>query len=150
MTCLRNEQPELFIATLCGLGCTVIILTVQLEVEHVFRLKDVQSSRTSDNIVDNLAEFVHSVEHVRFWWIAATHTVKCSMVNRTHEVWSNSSSLWASQIMNTLTGRFVAWLSSGNVTLIDDSHTIFNYPQYTTEWAIPFQNVPKRSLRVSK
>jgi L-gulonolactone oxidase len=28
--------------------------------------------------------------------------------------------------VNTLTGRFVAWLSSGEVTLVDDSPAIFN------------------------
>ncbi|KAJ7094185.1 hypothetical protein C8R44DRAFT_749689 [Mycena epipterygia] len=49
--------------------------------------------------------------------------------------------------VNTLTGRFVAWLSSWDVTLVDDSPAIFNvecrrtqYLQHTTEWAaaVPF------------
>ncbi|KAJ7692570.1 L-gulonolactone/D-arabinono-1,4-lactone oxidase [Mycena rosella] len=164
VTCSRHERPELFLATLCGLGCTGIILTVQLAVERAFRLKDVQCARPFDDVVDNLTELVHSAEHVRFWWIAATHTVKCSVVNRTREeklppvpwFWSSLLAFHVVQfflfvgrpvpIVNTLTGRFVAWLSSGHVTLIDDSPTIFNvecrYPQHTTEWAVPFQNAP--------
>jgi L-gulonolactone oxidase len=168
VTCSRQERADLFIATLCGLGATGIILTVQLEVERAFRLKDVQCSRTFEDVVSHLDEFVRSAQHVRFWWIAATHTVKCSVVNRTQEVRPSSiyptppsyctaqlithhlqpkrppipwfwRSLLAFHVVqfflfvgryfayvNTLTGRFVAWLSSGQVTLVDDSHTIFN------------------------
>lgn len=86
MSCSRSEHPDLFIATLCGLGSTGIILTIQLEVEPAFRLKDVQCLRPFEEVVENLDELVRSAEHVRFWWIAASHTVKCSAVNRTHEV----------------------------------------------------------------
>ncbi|KAJ7874397.1 D-arabinono-1,4-lactone oxidase-domain-containing protein [Mycena leptocephala] len=159
-----SRRADLFIATLCGLGATGIILTVQLEVERAFRLKDVQCSRTFEDVVSHLDEFVRSAQHVRFWWIAATHTVKCSVVNRTQEpkrppipwFWRSLLAFHVVQFflfvgryfayVNTLTGRFVAWLSSGQVTLVDDSHTIFNvecrYPQHTTEWAIPFKNAP--------
>ncbi|KAJ7197100.1 L-gulonolactone D-arabinono-1,4-lactone oxidase [Mycena haematopus] len=164
VTCSRQERTDLFMASLCGLGSTGIILSVQLAVERAFRLKDEQCSRTFEDVVEHLDEIVRSAQHVRFWWIAATHTVKCSVVNRTHEpklppipwFWSSLLAFHFVQFflfvgryflyMNTLTGRFVAWLSSANVTLIDDSHTIFNvecrYPQHTTEWAIPFQNAP--------
>ncbi|KAJ7136288.1 D-arabinono-1,4-lactone oxidase-domain-containing protein [Mycena filopes] len=164
VTCSRQERTDLFIATLCGLGATGIILTVQLNVEPAFRLKDEQCSRTFEDLVENLDEIVRSAEHVRFWWIAATHTVKCSVVNRTQEpklppipwFWSSLVAFHVVQFflfvgrvfpyINTLTGRFVAWLASRPVTLIDDSHTIFNvecrYPQHTTEWAIPFKNAP--------
>ncbi|KAJ7151809.1 D-arabinono-1,4-lactone oxidase-domain-containing protein [Mycena crocata] len=165
VTCSRNERTDLFLATLCGLGATGIILSVQLEVERAFRLKDEQFSRTFEDFVHNLDTLVRSAEHVRFWWIAATHTVKCSVVNRTREAklppipwfWSSLLAFHVVQFflfvgrmfpyVNTLTGRFVAWLSSKPVTLIDDSHTIFNvecrYPQHTTEWAIPFENAPR-------
>ncbi|KAJ7508845.1 L-gulonolactone D-arabinono-1,4-lactone oxidase [Mycena galericulata] len=164
VTCSRQERTDLFLATLCGLGCTGIILTVQLAVERAFHLKDVQCARSFDDVVEHLSDLVRSAEHVRFWWIAATHTVKCSVVNRTREAkrppvpwfWSSLLAFHVVQFLlfvgryflyvNTLTGRFVAWLSSGNVTLVDDSHTIFNvecrYPQHTTEWAIPFSNAP--------
>lgn len=47
-------------------------------------------------------------------------------------------------LVNTLVGRFAAWLVSKDVTAIDDSFRIFNlecrYPQHTTEWAIPYSN----------
>ncbi|KAJ7094173.1 hypothetical protein C8R44DRAFT_749679 [Mycena epipterygia] len=48
--------------------------------------------------------------------------------------------------VNTLTGCFVAWLSSWDVTLVDDGRVIFDvecrYPQHATEWAVPFPSVP--------
>ncbi|KAJ7768912.1 L-gulonolactone D-arabinono-1,4-lactone oxidase [Mycena metata] len=148
--CSRNERRDLFLATLCGLGATGLILTIQLQVERAFRLKDEQCSRTFDDLIENFDEIVRSAEHVRFWWIAASHTVRCSVVNRTTE--SSPPLLGRSfPYLNTLTGRFVAWLSSKPVTLIDDSHTIFNvecrYPQPTTEFALPLILAPPLSPR---
>ncbi|KAK7030045.1 FAD-binding PCMH-type domain-containing protein [Favolaschia claudopus] len=164
VSCSRTERPDLFFASLCGLGATGIVLTIQLEVERAFLLRDELCSRTFEDVVTNLDGLVRSSQYARFWWIAATHTVKCSAVNRTLEAkrppipwfWSVFMAYHVVQFLlsigryipyvNTLTGRFVAWLSSGSVTLIDDSHTIFNvecrYPQHTTEWAIPFSNAP--------
>ncbi|KAJ7757289.1 L-gulonolactone D-arabinono-1,4-lactone oxidase [Mycena olivaceomarginata] len=155
--------------------CSRVILTVHLAVEHAFRLKDMQCARTFEDFVAHLDELVRSAQHARFWWIAATHTVKCSAVNRTCEVRAfdlcNASvhlSIKAQTPADTVVlelatrvprgavlplRRFVAWLSSGEVTLVDDSPTIFNvecrYPQHTTEWAIPFTNAPAclRALR---
>jgi FAD/FMN-containing dehydrogenase len=86
VTCSRMERTELFLASLCGLGATGIILNVHLAVERAFRLKDVQCPCTFEDVVEHLDELVRSAQHVRFWWIAATHTVKCSVVNRTTEV----------------------------------------------------------------
>ncbi|KAJ7075077.1 gulonolactone oxidase Lgo1 [Mycena belliarum] len=163
-TCSRTERPDLFLASLCGLGATGIILRVQLSVERAFRLKDEQCERSFEDVVGHLDELVHSGEHVRFWWAAATHTVKCSVVNRTREpkrppvpwFWRSLVAFHVVQLLlflgrfvpriNTLTGRFVAWLARAPLTLVDDSHTIFNvecrYPQHTTEWAVPFARAP--------
>ncbi|KAJ7768914.1 D-arabinono-1,4-lactone oxidase-domain-containing protein [Mycena metata] len=178
--CSRDERRDLFLATLCGLGATGLILTIQLQVERAFWLKDEQCSRTFDDLIENFDEIVRSAEHVRFWWIAASHTVKCSVVNRTTEpkrplipwFWRSLMAFHVVQFLlflgrylpylNTLTGRFVAWLASKPVTLIDDSHTIFNvecrvracfpvlpslfapsiYPQHTTEFALPLALAP--------
>ncbi|KAJ7777606.1 hypothetical protein DFH07DRAFT_797410 [Mycena maculata] len=40
VTCSRTQHPDLFNASLCGLGTTGLILTITLELEHVFRLRD--------------------------------------------------------------------------------------------------------------
>ncbi|KAF7311777.1 FAD-binding PCMH-type domain-containing protein [Mycena indigotica] len=162
--CSRTEQEDLFLATLCGLGATGIILRIQLKVEPAFRLKEELCSRSFEDWVGNFESLVRSAEHVRFWWIAASHKVKCSTVNRTREPklppipWFYSSflafhvvqlllfigRLWP--YLNTLTGIFVSWLAAAPVTLVDDGPKIFNvecrYPQHTTEWAVPLANAP--------
>jgi len=86
VSCSRHEQPDLFAASLCGLGATGLILSVQLEVEPAFRLKELQESLPFEEVMQNFDELVHSAEHVRFWWFPATDTVRCSYFNRTQEV----------------------------------------------------------------
>lgn len=84
--CSRNERPDLFIASICGLGATGLILTVQLEVEPAFRLKELQESLSFEETIDHFDELVHSAQHVRFWWFPASDTVRCSYSDRTQEV----------------------------------------------------------------
>ncbi|KAF7327208.1 FAD-binding PCMH-type domain-containing protein [Mycena kentingensis (nom. inval.)] len=164
VSCSRNDRPDLFLASLCSLGATGIILQITLQVEDAFHLRDEQCSRPFEEVVGNLDTLVRSAEYARFWWIAASHMVKCSVVNRTSEPkrppipWFYSSFLafhvvqfmlligrfWG--YMNTITGRFVSWLASKPVVLVDDSWKIFNvecrYPQHTTEYAIPLASAP--------
>ncbi|KAJ7702857.1 L-gulonolactone D-arabinono-1,4-lactone oxidase [Mycena olivaceomarginata] len=162
--CSRTEHTDLFLASLCGLGATGIILTFTSRSSARSGSKTSCARARSRTLWRHLDELVRGPQHARFWWIAATHTVKCSAVNRTTEpkrppipwFWSSLLAFHVVQFflfvgryvlyVNTLTGRFVAWLSSGEVTLVDDSPAIFNvecrYPQHTTEWAIPFANAP--------
>ena len=86
VACSRNENSDLFLASICGLGTTGIILSVQLEVEPAFRLKETQASLPFDDVVTNLDEYAHSAEHVRFWWFPTRDTVRYSAANRTNEV----------------------------------------------------------------
>ena len=85
-SCSRTERPDLFLATICGLGATGIILSVQLDVEPIFRLKEMQQSLSFDEVVQNFDHHVHSAEHVRFWWFPTMDVVRCSYSNRTNEV----------------------------------------------------------------
>ena len=197
MSCSRTEHPDLFLATLCGLGATGIILSVQMEVEPAFRLRDIQESLPFSSIVDSLDSLAASAEHIRFTWFPATDTVRCSFADRTEEVsivypcrvrrvpifvlqpkFSNGN-WWLPFIekqmtqlllfmgrtcspLNTLAARLTCWLNKDQTVRIDDGHRIFNidckvmfsdlvesfnhglYPvqhsQFTTEWAIPFDN----------
>lgn len=85
-SCSRTERPDLFLATLCGLGATGIILTIQLDVEPLFRLKEKQQSLSFDELVENFDHHVHLAEHVRFWWFPTMDVVRCSYSSRTNEV----------------------------------------------------------------
>ena len=86
ITCSRHERPNLFMASLCGLGLTGIILSVQVEVEPAFKLKEIQRSLPFDDVVSTLDKHVHSAEHVRLWWFPSKDVVTCSYSNRTKEV----------------------------------------------------------------
>ncbi|PPQ68980.1 hypothetical protein CVT25_009165 [Psilocybe cyanescens] len=162
ITCSRNEHADLFLASICGLGTTGIILSIQLEVEPAYRLKELQQSLPFDDVVQNLDKIAHSAEHVRLWWYPSNGTIRCSYANRTDEPKKPAGSWWWHTLMgyhvvqlflflgryflflNTWVANFACWLSSGDTVGIDDSYKIFNvdcrYPQHTTEWAIPYEN----------
>ncbi|KAF9463312.1 D-arabinono-1,4-lactone oxidase-domain-containing protein [Collybia nuda] len=162
VTCSRTEQPDLFTASLCGLGSTGLILHIHLEVEPAYRLKELQETLPFEEVMENLEKLVYSAEHVRFWWFPTTDTVRCSYSDRTQESKSPAGSWWwhtflgyhVTQLLllisryflflNTWVGKYNCWLISSRTVGIDDSHLIFNvdcrYPQHTTEWAVPYQN----------
>jgi len=162
VSCSRHERPDLFIASLCGLGSTGLLLTIKMEVEPAFRLKEVQETMDFDYAVANIDELASAAEHVRLWWFVADGTMRVSSANRTTEAKNPAGSwLWGSLIgfhliqlllflgryftsLNLWTGRFAAWLVRERTVGIDDGHAIFNvdcrYPQHTTEWAIPYEN----------
>jgi len=84
--CSRQERPDLFIASICGLGSTGLILTVTLEVEPAFRLKEVRQSIGFHECVRSMDSLVTASEHVRFWWFPAADTVRIFSADRTAEV----------------------------------------------------------------
>ncbi|KIK45650.1 hypothetical protein CY34DRAFT_801263 [Suillus luteus UH-Slu-Lm8-n1] len=160
--CSRQVRPDLFTASICGLGSTGLILTITLEVEPAFRLKEVQQTIQFHECVRSLHSLVTASQHVRFWWFPAADTMRVSSADRTTEPIKPAGSwLWHSLIgfhvvqfllfvarfilpLNIFIGRFASWLVSTKVIAVDDSFRIFNmecrYPQHTTEWAIPYEN----------
>ncbi|KAF5329244.1 hypothetical protein D9619_009035 [Psilocybe cf. subviscida] len=164
VTCTRTELSDLFTASLCGIGATGIILSIQLEVEPAFRLKEIQKPAQFDDVVDNLETVAQAAEHVRLWWYPTTDTIMCSESNRTDEairpggnwLWDTLFGYHVVQLLLylgryyspiiTWTGNFACWLSNAESERVNDSHNIFNvncrYPQHTTEWALPLENAP--------
>jgi len=162
VSCSRHERTELFIASICGLGSTGLILSIQLEVEPAFRLKEVQETLLFEEVMQNFDEIVYASEHVRFWWFPTADTVRVSYADRTQESKKTATSwLWHSLLgyhvvqfllfvgryflfLNSWIARFASWLISSKTVGIDESYVIFNvdcrYPQHTTEWAIPYTN----------
>ncbi|THH28179.1 hypothetical protein EUX98_g6006 [Antrodiella citrinella] len=158
--CDPATHPDLYWASLCGLGSTGIVLRVHLAVVPAFRLKELQRSLPFDHVVTNIDSIVHSAEHVRLWWFPQAGTVRVSSSDRTTDpkkpaasfLWHNLLGYHLIQflfligrylpILNAWICRFSAWLDSAPTVAVDDSWRIFNvdckYPQYTTEWAIPY------------
>ncbi|KAL0579389.1 D-arabinono-1,4-lactone oxidase [Marasmius crinis-equi] len=160
--CSRQEHPELFTASLCGLGTTGLLMSIEMEVEPAFRLKENHEARPFQDVMANLTEVVHSAEHARFYWFPAADTIVQKTANRTHEDkiprynWVRDTFFGYhvvqfllflglySPTVTAWTTRFSCWLEGSGVTEIDASYRVFNfdckYRQHTTEWAIPFNN----------
>jgi L-gulonolactone oxidase len=86
VSCSRHERPDLFMASICGLGSTGLILNIQLEVEPAFRLREVQETLQFDDVLENFDKLTSAAEHVRFWWFPAAGSVRVSSADRTREV----------------------------------------------------------------
>ncbi|KAI0289644.1 L-gulonolactone/D-arabinono-1,4-lactone oxidase [Russula brevipes] len=160
VTCSRDRQPDLFFATLCGLGSTGIILDIRLEVTPAFRLQEVQETHKFNDVIDRLDAVVHSAEFVRVWWWPQADDVRVSAMDKTQQHKRPQASwLWHSLIgyhviqfllflgifvprLNVWIGLFSSWLVRDKTVSIDDSLNLFNidckYPQYTIEWAVPY------------
>ncbi|KAF9048042.1 gulonolactone oxidase Lgo1 [Hymenopellis radicata] len=162
VSCSRREHSDLFTASICGLGATGLIISVELEVEPAFRLKEIAESRPFDDVLDNLDEIAHSAEHVRLAWTPSADRVRVGMMNRTQEPKTIDGSwfwdilmafhvlqliLFIGRYISAVTnfaGHFICWLGGPRSVRVDDSHRIFNldclFLQYTTEWAVPYSN----------
>lgn len=84
--CSRTVNPDLFMASLCGLGSTGLLVSVTLQVEPAFYLKEVCETIGLDETIENLDDLANSGEHVRMWWFPQTDKVRISASDRTREV----------------------------------------------------------------
>jgi hypothetical protein len=82
----RTEDPDLFTASLCGLGATGLILEVEVEVEPAFRLREIKTALPVDQVLGHLDEIKGSAEHVRVWWYPDGKGMVVARANRTYEV----------------------------------------------------------------
>ncbi|KAK1232191.1 D-arabinono-1,4-lactone oxidase [Marasmius sp. AFHP31] len=160
--CSRGELPELFMASICGLGSTGLLLSIEMEVEPAFRLKEFHKSRPFEEVMATIHEVARSGEHVRYYWFPAADMIGERIANRTDEDKLPAGSWWWDTFcgyhvvqfllclgrywpnLTTWTTRFSWWLESSDMVRVDDSHRVFNfdckYQQHTTEWAIPLEN----------
>ncbi|KAI0789166.1 L-gulonolactone D-arabinono-1,4-lactone oxidase [Abortiporus biennis] len=170
--CSREELPDLFYASLCGLGSTGLILQIHLEVGPAFRLKEIQETHPFNHVIDNLDTIARASEHVRLWWFPQSDVVRVCSADRTFLQTDRPANtwLWHSLVgyhliqflfflgryftfLNGWTCRLSTWLDKETSVVVDESWRVFNldckYPQFTTEWAIPYDNTTSclRDLR---
>jgi L-gulonolactone oxidase len=73
-------------ASLCGLGSTGLLLSIQLEVEPAFRLKETWEQLPFNSFIEHLDELAASGEHVRLQWFPQTEEIRIGTSDRTREV----------------------------------------------------------------
>ncbi|KIM29190.1 hypothetical protein M408DRAFT_15946 [Serendipita vermifera MAFF 305830] len=161
--CSRRENEELFKATLCGMGSTGLVISVQIRVEPAFRLRESQETRPFDDILENLHEIVHQAQHVRLWWYPQNKSVRVCSADRTTEPEQPDVNargflpvflthhlveffLFLARFLPFLAfyiARYVAWMESAPKVVVGESGSILRtdcrFAQHTTEWAIPYE-----------
>lgn len=166
--CSRDEETELFLATLCGFGTTGLVLNTQLKVEREFFLEEVQEAITFPEALSRLEDEVNTAEHIRLWWFPTEDQVIVDTFKRVYLepttrliIPGRLSSLrklvidHAIQLLLFLGLYFVTFVSWASILALrswfprdrsvktDLSYRIFNldckFRQHTTEWAIPFE-----------
>ncbi|KZT52131.1 L-gulonolactone/D-arabinono-1,4-lactone oxidase [Calocera cornea HHB12733] len=163
VTCSRGERQDLFLASLCGLGATGLILSAKVQLEPSFRLRESREKRPFPDVVRDLDSLAGRSEHTRVWWNPQADTAMVMLANRTYEVpspakgsffwgtvmghWVVEFLLFVSLAIPSITpgiGRLAASLDAASAVVVDDSYNIFNldclFKQYTTEWALPYEN----------
>ncbi|KAF8305564.1 L-gulonolactone/D-arabinono-1,4-lactone oxidase [Clavulina sp. PMI_390] len=161
--CSRSESEDLFLASLCGLGTTGLIMHVSIQVTKAFQLKEVRTVMHIDDVIRDVETLASDGEFVRLWWAPHIEQVAVTRANRTstpEPPQSPFSWFWNSFIAGTL-GEFLLYLGLfipifewwGNLlksritvvpyTSVGRSDKIFNLDcgeiQYTTEWNVPFE-----------
>ena len=97
-------DPELFKASLCGLGATGLLIDLEVEVEPAFRLKEIKTPQSVDHVMTHFESIRRSAEHVRLWWYPDGHGIVVGRANRTYQ-----ASLYPTRAMRaTLTGNSAA------------------------------------------
>ena len=91
VTCSRESNKDLFIATLCGLGTTGLILRVRMQVEKAFRLDETVEPVAFEDFVDNFEQIGKSSEHTRAWWFPQAKAFSVGRANRSYQVSSHAS-----------------------------------------------------------
>ena len=158
----KEKDPETFLAVVLSLGAIGIIVAVTLKCEPVFRLKQVETSMSLDDVLSSLSDHLASSEHFRFLW--RPHTEKCTVyhASRTDDPMKNADGSWlwdklvgyhALQFMLwigsairpavPMASRLYAYLNSQRFEKVDKGVNIFNFDclfsQFVMEWAIPVE-----------
>jgi L-gulonolactone oxidase len=82
----EQDDPDLFKASLCGLGATGLMLEIEIEIEEAFRLEERKEARGVMEVLDTLDDIKGSAEHVRVWWYPHGKGMVVGRANRTYEV----------------------------------------------------------------
>ena len=164
--CSKDLNEDLYYASLCSLGSTGIILTVEIEIEDAFNLEQKTIGlKFKEDLLRNEKVFLDKWYENTF-----TRAMWIPQINRIQWVTSNKTNKPISKLNESIFEKFIGFLFEPlllikrsipfispllsyiywivnfgkETTITDKSYRIFNIDcglmQYTTEWAIPLEN----------
>eukprot|EP00842_Homolaphlyctis_polyrhiza_P001343 jgi/Hompol1/2209/HPOL_002862-RA len=172
LTLSRSESPDLFLASLCSLGCLGIITRVTIQAVPAFRIKAEQFPISFSDMIKDFQSHVKSADHVRFWWFPHTDNCIVWKGERTNEPPAPIKTNWLKDtllgvhlyemslffstlvpsLVPTINKRYFDRFFSKSLSTTDKSFKVFNFDclfsQYVTEWAIPWELAPKALERL--
>ncbi|XP_054161614.1 L-gulonolactone oxidase-like [Oppia nitens] len=171
--CSRNENSDVFLSALCGLGAIGIIVRLTIQCEPAFLLYEYTYPSTLDEILPDLDDEVNGCDHFRMLWFPHTNLVSVCNNNRIYnkEITKYSQSQkvvnwFCNYAIGYYTLEFAYWLSTYCQPLvpyinrlwfwlqysrpkerIDLSNKVFNFEclfkQHVNEWSIPREKTAK-------
>jgi L-gulonolactone oxidase len=162
LTLSRKQDPEIFLAALCGLGSIGIISTVTLQCVKKFNLLLEEKIMTFGMALTSMSQMKKQSEFFKILWYP--HLDKCvaHSINKTNKAplffESNRFASLKNRLLEFLLflskfvpvivpwiNRLYFFLLHGNKTRIDNSPKILtmdcHMKQWVNEWAIPEKNV---------
>jgi L-gulonolactone oxidase len=166
--CSRDENSDIFLSALCGLGAIGIIIRVTIQCEPAFLLYQYNYPSTLDEVLEDLNDQKGSCDHFRFLWFPHTNYVSISNNNRIYNkeitkyttfqkaynwfwnygigYYTLEFAYWVSTYWQPLVpyiNRISFWLLySKPQERIDVSYDVFNFEclfkQHVNEWSIPW------------
>lgn len=92
VACSHTQDPDLFYATLCGLGATGIIVEATIQLEPIYNLSETKEEVSFDDFLQMLPKVWSSAQHVRAYWVPQLDVVEINRVNRTVQ---NTTQNWS-------------------------------------------------------
>ncbi|KAM0786207.1 hypothetical protein ACM66B_007011 [Microbotryomycetes sp. NB124-2] len=102
----RDDDPDLFLSALCGLGTVGVIVAVGAYCERDFKLEEECWTISFGDFVERWQEIAESAEHVRCWWFPQINQVKVSRLNRTSKQITPKPSRISSWFTETLIAKY--------------------------------------------
>ena len=81
----RENEKELYNASVVNLGCLGVISEITLQVDDAFNLHDYTETIAFDEVIENLDELLESNDHLKFWWLPPAENLIVYKYNRTDE-----------------------------------------------------------------
>ena len=169
----KEEDVDLFNATVISIGCLGVISEITLQVTQCFNLHEYTTTLPFDEVIENIDELLQNNHHFKLWWLPPTNEVVVYKYRRTQEKINDSKlrQFFQDRLLSVLGYRLLvfigrmrnSWIVAinkyltkqmhGPIDRIEKCYNVYNVPappiHRETEWTFDLVNV-KEMLRAYK